>query len=147
MLITAIRAIYGISHNKPRKVKSRVSYTVMGRLSRTERTKKTKKTKKTGAMGGGLVGGMALCPPAGPWAVTFPCGMVLSYFVPCPLRPLCPYPSFSRLSVSALHIVYCQPTLSFFRTDTIHIFPKTAIFQKIFFKCLKLPVKQYGTLF
>ena len=57
------------------------------------------------------------------------------------------FSSFSRLSVSALHIVYCQPTLSFFRTDTIHIFPKTAIFQKIFFKCLKLPVKQYGTLF
>ena len=86
-------------------------------------------------------------PTAGLCVVTFPCGMVLSYFVPCPLRPLCPYPSFSRLSVSALHIVYCQPTLSFFRTDTIHIFPKTAIFQKIFFKCLKLPVKQYGTLF
>ena len=82
--------------------------------------------------------------PAGPLAVG---GMVHSYFVPCPLRPLCPYPSFSRLSVSALHIVYCQPNLSFFRTDTIHIFPKTAIFQKIFLKCLKLPVKQYGTLF
>ena len=145
MLITAIRAIYGISHNKPRKVKSRVSYTVMGRLSRTERTKKT---KKTGAMGGGLVGGMALCPPPGGAMgryISLRHGTLI--FCAMSFASFMSFSSFSRLSVSALHIVYCQPTLSFFRTDTIHIFPKTAIFQKIFFKCLKLPVKQYGTLF
>ena len=34
-----------------------------------------------------------LC-PAGPWAVASSCGMARLYFVPCPLRPFCPFRPF-----------------------------------------------------
>ena len=34
-----------------------------------------------------------LC-PAGPWAIASSCGMAHLYFVPCPLRPLCPFRPF-----------------------------------------------------